>query len=187
MVGLARTAHDVLRCLASARLPACLIGGLAVQRWGEPRATQDVDLSVLAPFGDEARPLDVLLEAFRPRTDDAREFALRYRVLRVESEEGIGIDVSLAALPFEIGALDRAVDWALASDIHLRVCTAEDLLVYKLVAARPRDLLDIEGIVRLQHRTLDIRRVRSETRLIADALEGPDLLEPFEAALRRVR
>lgn len=187
MVGLARTAHAVLECLDRARLPACLIGGLAVQRWGEPRATQDVDLTVLAPYGEEARPLDVLLGAFRARTPDARAFAERYRVLRLESAEGIGIDVSLAALPFEIEVLERAVAWTLASDIRLRVCTAEDLLVYKLIAARPRDLVDIDGLVRLQHRTLDVDRIREQTATLAEALEAPDLLAPFEAALRRAR
>ncbi len=31
----------------------CFIGGGAVQRWGEPRLTQDVDLTLLTGFGDE--------------------------------------------------------------------------------------------------------------------------------------
>jgi len=31
----------------------CFIGGLALQRWGEPRLTQDVDLTVISGFGRE--------------------------------------------------------------------------------------------------------------------------------------
>ena len=31
----------------------CLIGGLALQRWGEPRETVDVDLTLLTGFGGE--------------------------------------------------------------------------------------------------------------------------------------
>jgi hypothetical protein len=31
----------------------CFIGGIAVQRWGEPRETVDVDLTVISGFGDE--------------------------------------------------------------------------------------------------------------------------------------
>jgi hypothetical protein len=31
----------------------CFIGGVAVQRWGEPRLTQDVDLTLLTGFGKE--------------------------------------------------------------------------------------------------------------------------------------
>ena len=29
------------------------MGGVALQRWGEPRLTQDVDLTLLTGFGDE--------------------------------------------------------------------------------------------------------------------------------------
>jgi hypothetical protein len=36
------------RCWSS-----CVIGGIAVQRWGEPRVTRDVDLTILTGFGGE--------------------------------------------------------------------------------------------------------------------------------------
>jgi hypothetical protein len=42
----------------------CFIGGLAVQRWGEPRETVDVDLTLLTGFRDEAR----FASAAGPRT-----------------------------------------------------------------------------------------------------------------------
>ena len=35
-------------------LPFCVIGGVALQRWGEPRFTADADLSVLVEPGEEA-------------------------------------------------------------------------------------------------------------------------------------
>ena len=37
-----------------------LIGGLAVQRWGEPRQTRDVDLTILTGLGGEDRVQDWL-------------------------------------------------------------------------------------------------------------------------------
>jgi hypothetical protein len=185
--GLARAAHDILRFLAAHDVPACLIGGLAVQRWGEPRATQDVDLTLLAPFGEEAPPIDLVLSRYTPRDANARTFALEYRVLKVRSADGVPIDVSLAALPFELEVLQRASPWRLSPRIHLVVCSAEDLLIYKLVAARPRDLLDVDGIVRLRWRALDVARVRSRTREFATLLETPSLLQPFEVALRTAR
>ncbi len=39
----------------------CFIGRIAVQRWGEPRLTQDVDLTLLTGFGEEGPVLDRLL------------------------------------------------------------------------------------------------------------------------------
>ena len=185
--GLARAARDILRFLAARNVPACIIGGLAVQRWGEPRVTQDVDMTLLAPFGDEARPIDLLLGAYRTREHNARDFALRYRVLKLRAPDGVPIDVSLGALPFEIEVLDRASPWRLSPTIDLVVCSAEDLVIYKLVAGRPRDLLDVEGVVRLRWRNLDLARIRSRAREFAELLDRPDLLGPFDDVLRKAR
>jgi hypothetical protein len=58
-------AREILDWLEAHDLHACLIGGLAVQRWGEPRLTQDVDLTVLAEYGKEEDVVDALLCASR--------------------------------------------------------------------------------------------------------------------------
>ncbi|HUF25234.1 MAG TPA: hypothetical protein VMN81_13965, partial [Vicinamibacterales bacterium] len=39
----------------------CIIGGLAVQRWGDPRQTRDVDVTILTGLGGEAAFIDALL------------------------------------------------------------------------------------------------------------------------------
>lgn len=180
---LARAARDVLAVLEDASIPACLIGGVAVQRWGEPRATIDVDLTAVAAYGEEARVLDILLQRFRPRRPDARAFAEQHRVLLIENADGVPLDVALAAFPFEIEAIDGASSWEIAPGVSVRTCPAEHLLIYKLVAARPRDLADIEGIVRRQRQHLDVSKVRAWGAIFAELKDDPDLLRPFEAAL----
>ena len=40
----------------------CFIGGIAVQRWSEPRFTNDADLTLVCDFGDEDRFLTPLLQ-----------------------------------------------------------------------------------------------------------------------------
>jgi hypothetical protein len=179
---LVAAAHDVLAALDEAQIPACLIGGMAVSRWGQPRATADSDLAALAPYGEEARALDVLLARFEPRRTDARAFALQHRVLLI-SAGGVGVDVALAAFPFETEAIAAATPWQLGL-VSLRTCSAEHLVVYKLVAARPQDLIDVEGIVRRQGRRLDVEAIRRWGRELAELKEDPDLLRPFENALR---
>jgi hypothetical protein len=42
-----------------------------VQRWGEPRVTLDVDLTVLAGYGGEGRFIEALLAAYPARLADA--------------------------------------------------------------------------------------------------------------------
>lgn len=180
-------AIEVQSALSSARFRACVIGGLAVQRWGEPRATQDVDMSMLAPIGEEASRIDVLLKAFRPRRPDARAFALDRRVLLIYATNDVAVDIGLAATAFEVEVLDRSSAWAISADQSVVTCAAEDLVLYKLVAGRARDISDIEGIVRRQGRRLDVERIRRYGLLFAELKEEPDLLAPFETALARAR
>jgi hypothetical protein len=181
---LAAAARDVALVLARADLPFCLIGGLAVQRWGEPRATTDVDFSVLTGYGHERRAIDALLGAFKARVPDPYDFALRTRVLLIETGSGVGVDVALAAVPFEQEAIESATPWEPLPSVELRVCPPEHLIVYKLVAGRPHDLVDVTGIVRRQRERLDVERIRHWGRIFADLKEDPDLLRPFEDALR---
>lgn len=113
------------------------IGGLAVQRLGEPRQTRDVDLTVLTGFGQEEPFIDALLGRFDGWVEDAQSFALDNRVLLLKSEGGIGIDVALGGLNFEESAVTEATEWRIGPGMALRTCSAEALVVYKVFAGRP--------------------------------------------------
>ena len=184
---LAETARAVLSTLDDAGIRACVIDALAVHRWGEPRATSDADFSALAPYGDEQPVIDVLLSRFEARRPDAAAFALVSRVLLLRTREGVEVDVALAAFPFELEALDMASSWEIPSGLSLRTCPAEHLVVYKLVAARTHDLGDMESIVRRHGSRLDVENIRRWGRQFAELKEDPDLLRPFEDALRKAQ
>jgi hypothetical protein len=100
----------------------CFIGGIAVQRWGEPRMTQDVDLTLLTGFGREEQFTDTLLRSFPGRRPDAREFALNHRVLLVQTNSGVGVDIALGASPFEERSIHRASVWSWTADQALFTC-----------------------------------------------------------------
>jgi hypothetical protein len=146
MIELFEAAAGVQAICEREELPFCFIGGLALQRYGEPRVTLDVDLAVLAGFGGEERIARTLLAALKPRIPDALEFALRHRVLLLQLA-GIGIDVSLAALPFEEEMIGRSTHFEFLPGRSLRTCSAEDLVILKAFAARPQDWIDVENIL----------------------------------------
>jgi hypothetical protein len=133
----------------------CFIGGLAVQRWGEPRLTVDVDLTLVTGFGGEETYVDELLSHFESRLADARAFALRHRVVLIQGKAGIPIDISLGAMPFEERAVERASGWPIQEGTALFTCSAEDLIVHKAFADREKDWLDIEGVTLRQSGVLD--------------------------------
>ena len=175
-------ALEVEQICRAARFRFCFIGGLAVQRWGEPRMTADVDLTVITGFGGEEPYVDTLLGALRGRIDDARPFALRHRTLLVTASNGVHADISLGAMPFEERAVDRASAFAIGDGQSLTTCSAEDLVVHKAFAARDKDWLDIRGIVIRQGAALDRDQIWTE---LAPLLELRDD-EPIEPRLRAI-
>ena len=177
MKGVLGAALEVQEFLSHAGERFCFIGAIALQRWGEPRLTRDVDVTVLAPYGDERPCADRLLARFRPRISDAREFAVRNRVLLIQSEGGIPIDVAFGALPFEERCVARSSLWALASEAVLRTCSAEDLVVLKAFASRPQDWVDVESIAIRLRSTLDWKLVFEELEPLAGTRESPALLD----------
>jgi len=144
---LCRVALDVQSVCEKNQWRFCFIGGLAVQHWGEPRFTRDVDLTLLTGFGNEEAFVDPFLNAFAPRMEGCRDFALQNRVLLLKSSEGIGIDIALGALPFEEHAVNRSQLIEVEPGAILRLCSAEDLVVMKAVADRLQDQLDVQRIL----------------------------------------
>ena len=94
-------ASEAHRFFAERQWRYCIIGGLAVVRWGEPRATQDVDISLLTGLENERSYIDAMLSQFTPRVPDAARFALENRVLLVRASNGVALDVALAGFPIE--------------------------------------------------------------------------------------
>ena len=164
---------------------SCFIGGIAVQRWGEPRLTRDVDLTLLTGFGGEESYIDALLSSWTGRIPDAAEFARRHRVLLLASPGNVGIDVSLGALPFEENAVSRATAFSFGPGVDLRTCSAEDLLVLKLFASRPLDIRDAEGVVLRQKQHLDWSYIETQLRPLAE-VKGDGAILSTLARLRRL-
>lgn len=160
----------------------CFIGGLAVQRWGEPRLTLGVDCTLLTGFGHEAGYIDALLAAFAGRVDKPREFALSHRVLLLYGSSNVPLDIALGAMPFEERSIERASAFDIGDGRSLLTCSAEDLIVFKAFAGRERDWLDIETIIVRQRQALDLGVIRHELIPLLDLKEDADA----EARLRRL-
>ena len=163
----------------------CFIGGIAVQRWGEPRFTQDADMTVLSGFGDEPEYVDKLLNAYQGRITDAREFALQYRVLLLQDENGIPLDIALGAMPFEEHSIDRASSHEIVSGYPLFTCCAEDLIVHKAFASRPQDWMDIESVLLRQQDELDFEVIWEELIPLANLKEDAEIVPRLRGLIEK--
>lgn len=124
-------AIEVERVCRAASFDFCFIGGLAVQRWGQPRMTADVAVTVVTGFGSEEPFVDTLLAQLQQRIPDARQFALEHLTLLVRASNGVDVDIALGAMPFEERAAERATGFDLGGGAVLTTCSAEDLIVHK--------------------------------------------------------
>ena len=82
-------------------IPYAVIGGIAVQDWGEPRFTQDIDLTISAPLDDLTSFIGLILDNFSPRMEDALEFGRMNRVVLVKASNGYPLNISLGLPGYE--------------------------------------------------------------------------------------
>ena len=122
-------------------------------------------------------------EGLTPRISDVVAFARQTRVVPFRHDEtGIRVDVSLGMLPFEVEMVERSTVWEFG-DLKLRLPTAEDLIILKAVAHRPKDLIDIQSIIKAQS-SLDRARIAYWVHEFARTLEMPELWDDIAHWLR---
>ncbi len=146
-----------------------LVGGLAVSAWGVVRATQDIDLladSTPSPLRNQA--LRAGLQSFLQErgcaiewrvgeADDPIPLLLRIEMLRPAS--GLAADVLWAHKRWQREALMRRISLRV-SRLDVFVLHPEDLVLMKLEAGGPQDLLDVEALLSNAPSELDVRQLR---------------------------
>jgi hypothetical protein len=164
-----------------------LIGGMAAIARGVPRLTRDVDVTVAVGEMD----VGTLANAFAkhglvPRIGDAIEFATARQVLLLRHEASrVEIDVTLAWLPFELQSI-AAAERIDIGGVSIPIVRAEDLIIYKAVAFRPQDQQDIERLLTLHGKNVDLNRIRRIIGEFSEAIEEPERLPAFDRIMKQV-
>jgi hypothetical protein len=136
------------RELDRAQIPYMVIGGQAVQLYGEPRMTRDIDLTL--GLGSEG--LDRVLGVCRacglkPLPAVPAEFVRETMVLpALDERTGIRVDFVFSFTDYERQAIGRSRPVDLGG-VNVHFAAVEDVVVHKLVAGRPRDMEDVRSIV----------------------------------------
>lgn len=159
--------------LRRAGILSAVIGGVAVGMWGEPRVTRDVDVKVLLERDDAPRLLKVLAPDYESLIDDPLRSLSHTGILFVQDDLGTRLDLLLSETTFDAEAIRRAKPMELELGLVAHICSAEDLIIYKLVSTRQRDYEDAVSIVRRQGDALDdayvVRWLRQFEQALADS------------------
>lgn len=168
--------------LKAQRIKYVVIGGVAVTVVGEPRFTADLDAIV---FVDTAG-LERLLVAAVKRgfsANIAAELAAVAAGGSVRLERGrFHFDLIVRSLFIEDLALDHSRTRRIFQR-SVRFPSAEDLLILKVAAGRPRDLVDADGILRRHAGDLDRAYVERVLGQLCDLAEDHAILERWRGVL----
>jgi hypothetical protein len=139
-----------------------LYGGLAAALWGEPRYTEDVDFVLFIP---ERHSFKFLREAAKHGFSVDEDLAIQQiqvsgwaRLPLGDAKSPWHLDLTLGDSPFDKSALARKKREELFGR-KVWVASPEDLLIYKLVSWRDRDIMDVHAILQRQ-KSLDLPYLR---------------------------
>lgn len=177
----------LIDALTEAGVPFTIIGGIAVIARGVRRFTTDIDVAVRGDAITAARLARVVKRhGIEARIPDAIAFARKNLVLLLRhAASGADLDVSFAWSAFEHAAIEAAEEASFGA-VRTKMANPDDLIVFKAIAGRPRDLDDIEALLALYPR-ISIKRTRAKLSQLADMADAPHLVVAFDEVVARVR
>lgn len=169
--------------LCQAGISSAVIGGMAVGVWGEPRVTRDVDVKVLLGRDEAPRLLKVIAPDYVSLQADPLRALTHTGILFVQDRLGTRLDLLLADTGFDAAAIRRALPVEVQPGLIAHVCSAEDLIIYKLISTRLRDYEDAASVIHRQGDVLDDAYVLGWLRQFEQALDDSTLVTEY----RRLR
>lgn len=161
--------------LTREKITYVIIGGVAVDVWGKPRKTLDIDIVLLL------RP-----EQYKEFLKAARKYQLNFSRTKVFSQltkmgmcrlyyRQYHVDFIMGYSDFEQGIFKRRRKVKIFNR-NIWVATPEDVILYKLLSARPIDLADIQNIAETQKGRLDKEYLRQHARIMQNDLLRPAIM-----------
>jgi hypothetical protein len=173
----------IARGLEAANLAYMIIGGQAVLLYGTPRMTKDIDITLGVDTGHLERLLPAIAAmGLEIIPKDFRSFVEQTSVLPTsEKESGIRVDFIFSFTPYERQAIARSKA-VLLGGTEVMFASAEDVVIHKIFAGRPRDLEDASSIL-IKNPDLDIMYVKKWLHEFEKSPEKKGLLKTFEEVL----
>jgi hypothetical protein len=143
--------------LQAGRFRWALVGGFAVTLRSEPRSTRDIDIA-LAVTGEQeasAAALYLRLRGYRDHPEgaviehkDGRLATVRLISPPVEGGNGSAVDLLITSSGVEQEVVAGAELLEVLPRVRMPVARSGHLLALKVLAGRPKDLVDIQSLLR---------------------------------------
>lgn len=169
------TLLKITSLLSKHDIPYMVIGGYAVLYHGEARFTEDIDIVLGVDVDTLDQVLEVINGKFEVRTSNPKDFVTQTNVLPLrEKESGIKVDLIFSFIPFEREAI-RNAETAKIEGEKVQIIKAEDLIIYKLLSGRPKDVEDAKSVFQLNLKDVDTEEIERNISELSQLL-GNDLI-----------
>lgn len=160
----------VIGFLEESEMPYLVIGGVAVSVISEPRMTQDIDLIVSIEKQDVRDFLEsAMANGFE--LDIERELQRIEQIGTFRLNRGsFHTDVIIASIPLEESAFARAQKIKLVGKMA-SFPSPEDLILFKIIVGRDKDILDAKSIVIRHKERIDRKYLEKWAQQLSDEAE----------------
>jgi len=161
-----------------------VIGGLANSIWGETRVTRDADFKVSIGEQTLSEFRALVFQHFAERPTGIPPRLQSAQVIHIWAMPGVAVDLLVSVFDYEREAIGRAVEMTIEGML-VKVCTAEDFIIHKVIANRDQDWIDIERVLIRQKSKLDQKNILNWVKQFSEALEAPEILERYQKLQRK--
>jgi len=171
--------QKIQKLLNDATIPSVVIGGIAIAAWGEPRLTRDVDLKILLSRDEREHLLSMLKTGYKMLISNPDEALRKQGLVFIQDDLGTRLDLMLADTPYDRLAIRRGKDVEIQPGIKIRLCTPEDLIIYKLISTRLRDHEDASSVIQRQGSSLDEKYILHWLKQFEQAFDDSTLIDEY--------
>ncbi len=174
----------IAKQLDAAKIPYMIIGGQAVLRYGEPRLTKDIDVTLGLGVHELPKILDLLKKLkLRCLVPSPKKFVeMTYVLPAIDAESEVRIDFIFSDTAFERRSIKRSKAVKIGNQ-RVQFATLEDVIIQKVIAGRERDLEDVATML-MKNPRANVRYIKKWLGEFEKAL-GVVLVRRFSALMKK--
>lgn len=174
-----KTLRNIISLLSENRVEYAVIGGLANSFYGNPRATQDIDILISCENNRQSLLIRQLERQYTILPKNPLEFIQQTKVLPIKDKQtNVTIDLVFSLIPFEDAAIKKAKKIKIF-DIDTRIITLENLIIMKLVSDRIKDIDDVKFLVKSNMEKIDWKYLETKVEELSLLLETNTIMKKF--------
>jgi len=163
-----------------------VIGGYAVAHHGESRFTEDIDITLGVDSDHLDELLSVIKDEYYVRIKKAADFVAKTNVLPIgDNQNSVKIDLIFSFVDYERKAIERA-ETVFIDNERIQIVAASDLVIYKLIAGRARDIEDAKSILERKRNEMNIDFIDKRLLEMSDLLGRRDIKKNWSVLKKEV-